>query len=122
MQRSMPRWRLGRRVAVPGITAAGDRYRDGFHDIRAGEAILPDSQRPEYEASLAEWKARGVPDDLGQQLAALPYLEPCCDIIEVARERKLKPVDVARVHFRLGRSEEHTSELQSLMRISYAVF
>src|SRR3546814_10142872 len=25
-------------------------------------------------------------------------------------------------HARLGRSEEHTSELQSLMRISYAVF
>src|SRR3546814_2263319 len=90
-------------------------------------------------SSDLEWKARGVPDDLGQQLAALPYLEPCCDIIEVARERKLKPVDVARVHFRLGdalrlpwlvrqvdqlpvRSEEHTSELQSLMRISYAAF
>src|SRR3546814_5316670 len=30
-------------------------------------------------------------------------------------------VDLA-VHHRLGRSEEHTSELQSLMRISYAVF
>src|SRR3546814_4266232 len=27
-----------------------------------------------------------------------------------------------RHHGRLGRSEEHTSELQSLMRISYAVF
>src|SRR3546814_4232142 len=26
------------------------------------------------------------------------------------------------VHFGFGRSEEHTSELQSLMRISYAVF
>src|SRR3546814_17942702 len=39
---------------------------------------------------------------MGQQLAALPYWEPCCDIIEGARERKLKPVDVARVHFRLG--------------------
>src|SRR3546814_1910280 len=26
------------------------------------------------------------------------------------------------MHFRLSRSEEHTSELQSLMRISYAVF
>src|SRR3546814_3575934 len=129
----MTRWLLARPGAIPGITAAVDRYHDGFHDIRAGEAILPDSQRPEYEASLAEWKTRGVPDDLGQQLAALPYLEPCCDIIEVARERKLKPVDVARVHFRLGdalrlpwlvrqiRSEEHTSELQSLMRISYAV-
>src|SRR3546814_9137844 len=28
----------------------------------------------------------------------------------------------ARAAFRQGRSEEHTSELQSLMRISYAVF
>src|SRR3546814_2101847 len=27
-----------------------------------------------------------------------------------------------RVNCRMGRSEEHTSELQSLMRISYAVF
>src|SRR3546814_5800603 len=92
-QRYMTRWLLARPAAIPGITAGVDRYHDGFHDIRAGEAILPDSQRPEYEASLAEWKTRGVPDDLGQQLAALPYLEPCCDIIEVARERTLKPVD-----------------------------
>src|SRR3546814_8479419 len=29
---------------------------------------------------------------------------------------------VDHLHFREGRSEEHTSELQSLMRISYAVF
>jgi glutamate dehydrogenase len=32
----------------------------------------------------------------------LPYLEPCADIIEVAREHKLKPVHVAKVHFRIG--------------------
>src|SRR3546814_1464692 len=32
-------------------------------------------------------------------------------------------LDLQRVHAKLdGRSEEHTSELQSLMRISYAVF
>src|SRR3546814_5086618 len=38
------------------------------------------------------------------------------------RETRSKHV-VSRVHPRpLGRSEEHTSELQSLMRISYAVF
>src|SRR3546814_6388971 len=54
LQRSMTRWLLARPGAIPGITAAVDRYHDGFHDIRAGEAILPDSQRPEYEASLAE--------------------------------------------------------------------
>src|SRR3546814_17952206 len=92
LQRSMTRWLLARPGAIPGITAAVDRYHDGFHDIPAGEAILPDSQRPEYEASLADWKARGVPAHLGQQLAALPYLEQCCDNIAVARARKPQPV------------------------------
>src|SRR3546814_1488750 len=41
--------------------------------------------------------------------------------IKAAVERSgLKPDDVQEVL--MGRSEEHTSELQSLMRISYAVF
>jgi glutamate dehydrogenase len=102
LQRSMTRWLLARPGAIPDIATAVDRYHDGFRDIRAGDAILPDSQRPAYEASLAQWRARGVPSELALQLAALPYLEPCCDIIEVARERKLKPVEVAKVHFRLG--------------------
>src|SRR3546814_2270852 len=31
-------------------------------------------------------------------------------------------VQYRRIAYRAGRSEEHTSELQSLMRISYAVF
>ena len=43
-----------------------------------------------------------MPADLGAQLAALPYLEPCCDIIELAREKALSPIAVAKVHFRLG--------------------
>src|SRR3546814_8604154 len=47
------------------------------------------------------------------------------DLPEAARQVLLLP---ARAHAksaaprRIGRSEEHTSELQSLMRISYAVF
>ncbi|MEO6264632.1 MAG: NAD-glutamate dehydrogenase domain-containing protein [Luteimonas sp.] len=102
LQRSFTRWLLSRPGAIPDIATAVDRYHDGFKEIRAGENILPASQRPIYEASLRDWKARGVPPDLGGQLAALPYLEPCCDIIELARERKLRPVEVAKVHFRLG--------------------
>src|SRR3546814_8754374 len=44
------------------------------------------------------------------------------------RQRRAQRVDVSARHLqqflreRAGRSEEHTSELQSLMRISYAVF
>lgn len=102
LQRSFTRWLLSRPGAIPDIATAVSRYHDGYRNIRAGEKILPDTQRPAYEASLQGWAARGVPTELGDQLAALPYLEPCCDIIEVARERKLKPVDVAKVHFRLG--------------------
>src|SRR3546814_4635492 len=43
-----------------------------------------------------------------------------CDeaIVETGRALRMSPVD----NFSGFRSEEHTSELQSLMRISYAVF
>src|SRR3546814_2744106 len=52
------------------------------------------------------------------------------DVGAVETKPRLKPQAVARAeadgeHLRIGeqpRSEEHTSELQSLMRISYAVF
>ena len=102
LQRSFTRWLLSRPGAIPDIATAVDRAHDGFRDIRAGENILGASQRPGFEASIREWSAKGVPAELGLQLAALPYLEPCPDIIEVARERKLRPVEVAKVHFRLG--------------------
>jgi glutamate dehydrogenase len=102
MQRSFTRWLLARPGAIPDITSAVARYHDGIRDIRRGEGILPDSLRPGYEASLREWKEKGVPAALGGQLAALPYLEPCPNIIELAVERKLKPVDVAKAYFRLA--------------------
>jgi glutamate dehydrogenase len=102
LQRSMTRWLLSRPGAIPAITTAVDRYHDGFREIRAGSGILPASMRPDYDTSFADWKTKGLPDALAKQLAALPYLEWSCDIIELACARKLKPVDVAKVHFRLG--------------------
>src|SRR3546814_9647215 len=39
-----------------------------------------------------------------------------------AQPRHEEAVEAARVGEQAGRSDEHTSELQSLMRISYAVF
>ncbi len=102
LQRSMTRWLLSRPGAIPGIATAVERYHDGFREIRAGSGILPQTMRPAYDASYADWKAKGLPEALAKQLAALPYLEWCCDIIEVARARKLTPVDIAKAHFRLG--------------------
>ncbi len=102
LQRTFTRWLLSRPGAIPDIATAVDRYHDGFREIRAGEDILPDSQRPGYEASLRDWQTKGVPSGLGSQLAALPYLDPCADIIQIARGHSLRPNDVAKVHFRLG--------------------
>src|SRR5690606_8960993 len=102
LQRSFTRWLLSRPGAIPDIATAVKRYHDGFHDIRAGDDILPASQRPAYEASLQAWADKGVPAGLGAQLAALPYLDACCDIIELATERKRKPVEGAKLYFRVG--------------------
>lgn len=102
LQRSFTRWLLARPGAIPDIATAVERYHDGFRDIRAGAGILPDSQRPAYEASRRHWREVGVPDALADQLAALPYLDASPDIIELARERRLRAVEVAKVYFRLG--------------------
>src|SRR3546814_3386725 len=45
---------------------------------------------------------------------------PCDVVLTVIGQAMRRPRPIA--HQRVRRSEEHTSELQSLMRISYAVF
>ncbi|WP_460917538.1 NAD-glutamate dehydrogenase [Pseudoxanthomonas sangjuensis] len=102
LQRSFTRWLLNRPGPIPDIASAVARYHDGYNDIRAADGVLPASLRPPYEASLREWKAKGLPPALAGQIAALPYLEPSSDIIEVALAHKLKPVEVSKVHYRIG--------------------
>src|SRR3546814_8724059 len=60
----------------------------------------------------------------GQHSAGRDHLSPACHGMEaegLTGARRLRP-DERRGLFATIRSEEHTSELQSLMRISYAVF
>src|SRR3546814_3746955 len=47
---------------------------------------------------------------------------PAVGVIFHRRDQYVRTIVVARLHKADPRSEEHTSELQSLMRISYAVF
>jgi glutamate dehydrogenase len=102
LQRSFTRWLLNRPGAIPDIATAVARYHDGYDDIRAADGVLPASLRPPYEASLRDWREKGLPPALAGQIAALPYLEPSSDIIEVALANKLKPVEVSKVHYRVG--------------------
>src|SRR3546814_3140964 len=77
-----------------------------------------------------------LPEHLPRErvVIAAPEVCPCCgsdrlcklgeDITETLEvvPRQWKVVQTVREKFSCRRSEEHTSELQSLMRISYAVF
>src|SRR3546814_1245675 len=62
--------------------------------------------------------------DLGEQVAAVHLADPGDDRTEFLGEllARLEEDALLAVESQRQRSEEHTSELQSLMRISYAVF
>ncbi len=103
LMRSMSRWLLSRPGAMPEITTAMARYGDGLEAVRdALPSTMSDVRREEFDASLKDWREKGVPNALAEQLAGLPMLEFGCDIVEIAHARKLSPVEVTHAYFSLG--------------------
>ena len=103
--RSMSRWLLSRPGKMPEINTAMSRYGDGLNAVRASlPAVLSGMRRDAYEARMNEWKGKGLPAQLAEQLAALPLLEFGCDIVEISLARKLSPVEVAKAYFSLGQA------------------
>ena len=101
--RSMARWLLSRPGALPEITDGIARYSAGFAAVRAAmPAALSPQRRAAFEAGRDAWVAAGLEAGFGGELAALPMLEFGHDIVEIAHDRKLPPVDVARAYFALG--------------------
>src|SRR3546814_5396586 len=81
--------------------------------IRGGENIYCTEieDRLTAHADVVEAAVFGIPDRvLGEVVGAAVFLRPG------------SAADFRTLADHVGRSEEHTSELQSLMRISYAVF
>src|SRR3546814_4956540 len=84
-------------------------YDHGHHTIEPFDAAVRDRD-PAAEAGRTELLA------FGQRFGHNPRIEP----VSLTRRRRQR---LEQMLFGGGRrSEEHTSELQSLMRISYAVF
>ncbi len=101
--RSMSRWLLSRPGKMPEITVAMARYGDGLKAVRgAVPGVLSGVRRDAFAGRVAQWKDKGVPAALAEQLAALPLLEFGCDIVEIALARKASPVEVAKAYFALG--------------------
>src|SRR3546814_8246889 len=84
-----------------------------LHDHLIEQAqMAPFSER---EAAVAEYLIDSINDD--GYLADWPELSA-----RLLQEFELTVDDLETIVLKIQRSEEHTSELQSLMRISYAVF
>src|SRR3546814_7004688 len=117
----------------------------------AYEWFIFDKQKTAYELRISDWSSDVCSSDLvleaepanvhdvaglgpsaGEGLVDAECLEPAVGLVERFDLREVRQSDgalglaaedrVAAVVLALDRSEEHTSELQSLMRLSYAVF
>src|SRR3546814_6604069 len=98
----------GGAAASPGMSRFPRRRRASELEDQFRAIGTPVSRRHEVAAELG--RHRAVLEVFGVE-----------QIIDVGIERDIASLDAQpRVDRRKGRSEEHTSELQSLMRISYA--
>src|SRR3546814_4776585 len=85
--------------------------------------VAPHGLPETYGRSTAAWNAAPavarVIQRIGPQLGVIPDMNKDIDVSELLPLLWKSPAEKAAAG---QRSEEHTSELQSLMRISYAVF
>src|SRR3546814_2584313 len=99
-------WMPMRRVSQPDPRLLVENMRDDLAETLRGY-----DRSPEAKPSPHLWRG-ALPTGLGVGEHA----------VEVRAFDQWQGEQRARTHYRLMRSEEHTSELQSLMRNSYAVF
>src|SRR3546814_3372315 len=79
----------------------------------------------EHQEGAAERNQAAVQRDAVHRRRHAEFAHAVVDVVagELAGAQRDVTLEVGAVRFaKIGRSEEHTSELQSLMRISYAVF
>src|SRR3546814_6290626 len=114
-------------AAVERAVAAFPDWSGRPVDTRAGcldlLADLYEAHRTELMAVAVQEAQKTIPDALAEVREAVDF----CRYYAARARTDLNPLELPgptgeRNVLRMNRSEEHTSELQSLMRISYAVF
>src|SRR3546814_2638144 len=103
-------------MGLRGNELRRQRVHDEFRHLRAGQQQIDDVVAAEGAALAEEMLAAVVmPGGAKAERAAVGIDAPAC-------EGTCGRLEIGFGVAPLARSEEHTSELQSLMRISYAVF
>jgi glutamate dehydrogenase len=101
--RHMTRWLLNRPGGSLDVAENVARYQDAVSALRN---VLPEVLTPtgkgDFSCTQEKWEGLGMPPELGQRLARMPYLRAALDMAEVAQQSG-QPMDkVARVFFEVG--------------------
>src|SRR3546814_7522202 len=111
---------------IPQVTAAALVSENKQRAYPASVDSIPTSANQEDHVSMAAHGARRLLEmaDNASVVIGIELLAACQGIDFHAPLKSSDALEAAHKHLRAAvpRSEEHTSELQSLMRISYAVF
>ena len=72
--------------------------------VAALPELLGGREAEAFEKRRDALLARGVPEELAVRVAILPPAYQALNIVETAKRDKVDPIEVARVHFALGRA------------------
>ena len=85
------------------ITTAVDAYRGGIREYMDQlESLLPPDEKQRFRANLERLLAAGLPEKLARPLAGADWAYAGLDIVEIARNAKLKVPAAAAAWFALG--------------------
>ncbi len=103
--RGMTRWLLNLPGGELAIAASVERYSDGFATLRSNlDKVLSEQARAEYAESRAHWMDEGLPQELAEKFAALPFMARALDIVRVSLDKGFDVLEVAQTYFGLGES------------------
>src|SRR3546814_4942354 len=97
----------------------GNQFGLALYDKTRANVCAPD---PEPVTDEQLMRLQNTADDVGADLQAFCKFMGTTSLKTIPQSRFDEAMDALHRKKKAARSEEHTSELQSLMRISYAVF
>ena len=85
------------------IQAEVEAFADGVQEFgNCVESLLSSADQAALAAQRSTFVEQGVPQELADHVARLPFLPPACDVARLARDADLPVSDVAGVYFAVG--------------------
>ncbi len=96
------KWFLRNLPAPIDIRAGVDRFAPGIGRVLGGlDGVLAQAQRQAFDAAVEQHVAQGIESELARAMAALPYMFPACEVVAVADEVGIEPLEAGAIYFAL---------------------